>query len=46
MLLVMPLAHVGKGSNSRSQMLFKTGALKNLKPLFDKVSRLKACIHI
>ena len=29
MLLVMLLAHIGKGSNSRSQMFSKTGALKN-----------------
>ena len=29
MLLVMLLAHVRKGSNSRSQMFSKTGALKN-----------------
>ena len=29
MLLVMLLAHVGKGSNSRSQMFSKTGNLKN-----------------
>ena len=29
MLLVMLLAHVGKGSNSRSQMFSKKGALKN-----------------
>ena len=28
-LLVMLLAHVGKGSNSRCQMFFKTAALKN-----------------
>ena len=28
MLLVMLLAHVGKRSNSRSQMFFKTGVLK------------------
>ena len=29
MLLVMLLAHVGKGLNSHSQMFSKTGALKN-----------------
>ena len=29
MLLVMLFIHVGKRSNSRSQMFFKTGALKN-----------------
>ena len=29
MLLVMLLAHAGKGSNSRSRMFSKTGALKN-----------------
>ena len=29
MLLAMLLAYVGKGSNSRSQMFAKIGALKN-----------------
>ena len=57
MLLVMLLAHVGKDSNSRSQMFLKTGLPKDfhrdihrkktvLKLLSDKVSGLKACIFI
>ena len=56
MFLVMLLAHVGKRSNSRSQMFSKTGVLKNfaiftgkkpvLKPLFGKVSGLKGCVFI
>ena len=54
MLLFILFDHVGKRSNSRSQMFFKTGVLNNfaiftekkpvLKPLFNKVSGLKACI--
>ena len=49
MLLVMLLAHVGKRSNSCSQMFSKTVVLKNfaiLKPLFGKVSGLKGCVFI
>ena len=48
----MLLAHVGKLSNSRSQMFYKTG-VRNihrkkpvLQPLFDEVSGLKAGIFI
>ena len=36
MLLVMLLAHVGKPSNSRSQMFSKTGVLKNFAILTGK----------
>ena len=57
LLLVMLFAHVAKRSNSRSQIFFKTDALKILQycihrktlvlePLFNKVSGLKASIFI
>ena len=57
MLLIMLFIHVEKRSNSRSQMLFKTGVLKSfaiqihrktpvLESLFNKVTGLKDCILI
>ena len=57
MLLVMLLTHVGKRSNSRSEMFFKICFLKNsviftekhppvLEPFLNKVAGLKACIFI
>ena len=39
MFLVMLLAHVGKRSNSRSQMFFKTGVLKNFAIFLGKTPR-------
>ena len=44
MFLAMLLAYVGKRSNSRSHMFSKAGV--SLKPVFDKVSGLKAYIFI
>ena len=49
MLLVMLFVHVGKHSNSRSQMFVNTGVLKSftmLEFLFNKVAGLKAYIII
>ena len=53
MLLVMLFIHVGKRSNNRSQVFLKRGVLKNihwktpvLESLFNKVTRLKACIFL
>ena len=36
MLLVMLLAHVGKGLNSRSQMFSKTGVLEDIAIFTEK----------
>ena len=55
MLLAMLLVHVGKRSNSRSQMFFETGVLKNFaiftgkhlcRSLFKQSAGLTTCILI